>query len=96
VIDGQGQQTPARFPAPIGGQAQQGDRISAPGQGQNQRPISPDFQPCGKGRPNGLRPVGRVWGQPGLRAAGAAGAVQPMRVRVSTARARTAGLAASA
>ena len=97
MIDGQGQQPPAVIPRPVGGQPQKGDGVAAAGQGEGERAVEAGFQPRGEDGPRGPGPVGGVWRQPGLRAGGAAGAAgQPMRVRASVARARTAALAASA
>jgi hypothetical protein len=90
MIDGQGQQAAAVGPGPVGGEAQQRDRIAAPGQRQGERPINAGLQSRGQGGPGRAGPVGGVWGQPGLPAA------QPIRVRASAARARTAALAPSA
>ena len=97
MVDGQGQQASAVRPRPAGGEAQQGDGVAAAGQGQGERAVDVGFQTRGQTGPRGPGPVGGVWRQPGLRAGGAAAAAgQPMRVRASAARARTAGLAASA
>ena len=97
MIDGQGQQAAAVLACPPSGQPQQGDGVAAPGQGKSDRTVDAGFQPSGQDDPRGSGPVGGAWRQPGLRAGGAAGvAGQPMRVRASVARVRTAGLAASA
>ena len=96
VVDGQGQQAAAVRLRPIGGDVQQGEGVAAAGQGEGERTVDAGFQPRGQARPDGPGPVGGVWRQPGLRAGAAAGAAQPMRVRVSVARVRRAGLAASA
>ena len=97
VIDGQGQQTAAVPARPLRGQPKQGDGVAAAGQGQGDRAVDAGFQPRGQDGPRGPGPIGGVWRQPPLRAGGAAaGAGQPIRVRASVARVRTAGLAASA
>ena len=97
VVDGQGQQASAILAGPVGSQPKQGDGVAASGQGEGDRAIDAGFQPRGQDSPGGPGPVGGVWRQPPLRAGGAAGAAgQPMRVRASVARVRTAGLAASA
>ena len=93
VVDGQGQQAAAVRPRPVGGETQQGEGVPAAGQGQGERMIDVGLEPRGQGGPGGPGPVGGIVRQPGLRA-GAAG--QPIRVRVSAARVRTAALAASA
>lgn len=97
VVDGQGQQTAVVRPGPVGGEPEQGDGVPAPGQGQRDGMIDTRFQPCGQDSADRAGPVLGRWGQPALRVGGgAAGGVQPMRVRASDARVRTAGLAASA
>ena len=96
MVDGQGQQAAAVGFRPVGGKAQQGEGVAAAGQGQGERTVDAGLQTRGQDGPRRTGPVGVVWGQPGLRAGVAAGAGQPMRVRASVARARTAGLAASA
>ena len=97
VVDGQGQQASAVLTRPVDGQPQQGDGVPAAGQGEGDRAVDAGFQSRGQDGPRGPGPVGGVWRQPGLRAGGAAaGAGQPMRVRASVARVRTAALAASA
>lgn len=99
VIDRQGQKSAAVGPGPVGSEAQQGDGIAAAGQGERERTINLDLKPRGQAGPDEPGPVGEVWRQPGLRVGGAgvAGAAgQPMRVRASVARVRTAALAPSA
>ena len=97
MIDGQGQQAAAVPARPRRGQPKQGDGVAAAGQGEGDRTVDAGFQSRGQDGPRGPGPVGGVWRQPGLRAGGAAaGAAQPMRVRASVARVRTAALAASA
>ena len=97
MIDGQGQQSASVGPRPISGDLQQGDRVTATGQGQGDRMIDVTFQPLGQADQNRPDPVVRGLDQPGRRGGVAAGAAaQPMRVRASVARVRTAGAAASA
>ena len=93
MIDGQGQQPAAVGPRPASRQPQQGDGIAAARQGQGDRAFDIGFQTRGQRGPDGPGPAGGVWRQPGLRAGAAA---QPMRVRASVARVRTAALAPSA
>jgi hypothetical protein len=75
---------------------QQGDGVAAAGQGQGDRMTGVTLQPGGQAVPNRRGPVLDRRGQPGRRAGVAAGAAQPMRVRASAARVRTAAVAASA
>lgn len=95
MIDRQGQQAAAVLARPASRQPQQGDGIAAARQGQGDRAFDIGFQTRGQRGPGGAGPVSGDWRQPGLRA-GAAGAAQPMRVRASVARVRTAALAPSA
>ncbi len=99
MVDGQGQKAAAIGPGPVGGEAQQGDGVAAAGQGEGQRTINVCFQSRGQAGPGGPGPVGEGWRQPGLRVGGvvvAGAAGQPIRVRASVARLRTAALAPSA
>ena len=96
VVDGQRQQPSAVRPRPVGGQVQQGDGVAATGQGEGDRMTGAALQPGGQAVPDRRGPIPGRRGQPGRRAGVAAGAAQPMRVRASAARVRTAGVAASA
>lgn len=105
MIDRQGQKAAAVTPRPVGGDPQQGDRIAAAGQGQGDGAIDVGLKPRGQAVARPADPAGpgravRIAQPPlraGGRAAGAAGAAaQAKRVRISPARVRRAGDAASA
>lgn len=95
VVDGEGQQASTALPRPVGGDMQQGDGVAAAGQGEGDGMARIRFQPGGQAGQNRPGPAVVGLAQPGRRA-GVAAAAQPRRVRVSAARVRTAGLAASA
>ncbi len=85
VVDGQGEQRPALASAPGGGEAQEGDRVSAAGEGQGERPrvcgVEPPFE-------RGLRTGGD--------GAHACGYSQRARLRTAAALARTGAAARAA
>lgn len=89
-------------PRPVGGDAQQGDGIAAARKGQGDRVSDVSLKPSGQTIARPADPAGpgtafRI-AQPPLRAGGraAGAAAQAKRVRISVARVRRAGDAASA
>lgn len=97
MIDGHGQQSTAVGLGPSGGDMKQGQGVATPRQGQHDRLPTPRLESRGEagldsGHPGGIK----ARRQPGLRAGVAAAAGQPTRVRVTVARARTAGVAPGA
>lgn len=85
-------------PRPVGGDAQQGDGIAAARKGQGDRVSDVGLKPGGQTIARPADPAGFGIAQPPLRAGGraAGAAAQAKRVRISVARVRRAGDAASA
>ena len=90
VIDGQGQQAPTVIAGPVGGDGQQGDGVSAAGQGQGEGAVGVRLKPRGQPFANLAEPGGAGGIQPALRAG------QAKRVRRAAARVRRAAAPASA